>query len=132
MANRRAPHVSSAVIVRSCAWAFNRPSAAATKIMRKLAINTDFTAMLNDPDIQAAALCSQCGVCEMYACPMGLQPCRINMLVKIRWRRPASRYAKGTGEYTASPDRDGREANGFSSCRPGWGWISIIDTKLIR
>lgn len=83
------------------------------KIMRKLAINTDFTAMLNDPDIQAAALCSQCGVCEMYACPMGLQPRRINMLVKDTLAQAGLRYAKGTGEYTASPDRDGRKANGF-------------------
>lgn len=34
----------------------------------------------------AAALCSECGVCEMFSCPMGLSPRRINALLKAKFR----------------------------------------------
>lgn len=34
----------------------------------------------------AAMLCCECGVCEQYACPMGLSPRRINQAVKTQLR----------------------------------------------
>lgn len=76
------------------------------KIMRKMAMSTDFAAMLEDPDIQGAALCCQCGICELYACPMGLQPRRVNGILKGLLSRAGVRYPK-SGE-TFSP-REGRE-----------------------
>lgn len=82
------------------------------KIMRKMAVNTDFAAMLDDPEIRAAALCSQCGMCELYACPMSLQPRRVNILIKQILAQEGIRYPKGTGEYTPAPDRDGRKPHG--------------------
>jgi Na+-translocating ferredoxin:NAD+ oxidoreductase RnfC subunit len=36
---------------------------------------------------QNAMLCCECGICEIYACPMELQPCRINVLLKGEIRR---------------------------------------------
>jgi Na+-translocating ferredoxin:NAD+ oxidoreductase RnfC subunit len=34
------------------------------------------------PDLLDALLCCECGICEMYACPMGLSPRRMNIYVK--------------------------------------------------
>ena len=32
--------------------------------------------------IQSALLCSECGLCEVYACVMGLSPARVNKAIK--------------------------------------------------
>jgi len=34
----------------------------------------------------SAANCCECGVCEMFSCPMGLSPCRVNKSIKKRLR----------------------------------------------
>lgn len=39
-----------------------------------------------------AALCCECGVCELYACPMGLSPRRINGALKKRFREEKIAY----------------------------------------
>ena len=80
------------------------------KIMRKMAFGTDFAAMLEDPDIRGAALCCQCGICELYACPMGLQPRRINGIIKELLGKEGIRYPKGEGEYRAREGRENRRA----------------------
>ena len=41
----------------------------------------------------AAMLCCECGVCEQYACPMGLSPRRINQAVKAQLREAKRPYA---------------------------------------
>ena len=79
------------------------------KIMRKMAISPDITKLLDDPDIQKAALCCQCGVCESYACPMGLQPRRVNALLKDALGKAGIRYPKGEGEYAPLPARRNRK-----------------------
>ncbi|WP_283674510.1 4Fe-4S dicluster domain-containing protein [Butyricicoccus sp. Marseille-Q5471] len=33
-----------------------------------------------------AANCCSCGVCEMFACPMGLSPCKVNEYIKVKLR----------------------------------------------
>jgi Na+-translocating ferredoxin:NAD+ oxidoreductase RnfC subunit len=45
------------------------------KIMRSLNY-------LRDDDLKMTLLCSECGVCELYACPMGLSPRIINQKLK--------------------------------------------------
>lgn len=80
------------------------------KIMRKMAMSGDVTSILNDPDIQNAALCSECGLCEEYACPMGLQPKRVNQMIKGALRKAGVRYAKDTKHvYLADKNRNGRK-----------------------
>jgi len=79
------------------------------KIMRKMAISPDVTQLLDDPDVRRAALCCQCGVCETYACPMGLQPRRVNALLKDALGRAGIRYPKGEGDYTPLPARRNRK-----------------------
>ncbi|HNZ62904.1 MAG TPA: 4Fe-4S dicluster domain-containing protein [Bacillota bacterium] len=45
---------------------------------------------LNDPDhplLAQASLCCECGICELYSCPMGLSPRRVNAYLRIELRR---------------------------------------------
>ena len=51
---------------------------------------------LDDDSLTDALLCCECGICELYACPMGLSPRRMNVYVKGLLR------AQGT----ATPDRN--------------------------
>ena len=80
------------------------------KIMRKLATGEQIADMLDDRDIQGAALCCDCGVCELYACPMGLQPRRVNGLVKAELRKAGIRYQAEDRVYEPLPDRNERRA----------------------
>ncbi|MFC0228400.1 4Fe-4S dicluster domain-containing protein [Serratia aquatilis] len=48
------------------------------------------------PEILLSALtCSECSLCESYACPVDISPMRINQLLKARLRQQGARY---TGE----------------------------------
>jgi len=46
------------------------------RVMRSLQTHTDDEALLD------ALLCCECGICELYACPMGLSPRRMNVYAK--------------------------------------------------
>lgn len=63
------------------------------RIMRKLAYQEP-AAILQDPVLQSAALCSECGVCEVYACPMGLKPRAVNALLKGMLAQAGMRYPR--------------------------------------
>ena len=52
------------------------------KIMRAVSHCEDLEELLESPVIRNARLCCECGVCEEYACPMGLAPRRINTWLK--------------------------------------------------
>lgn len=80
------------------------------KIMRKMAVTADIGTALNDPAVKNAALCCECGICETYACPMGLQPRRINGAIKQALGAAGIRYKAEPKEYTASPLREMRKA----------------------
>ena len=45
--------------------------------------------------MKEALLCSACGICELYACPMGLSPRLVNIFVKEDLARKGIRAAKG-------------------------------------
>jgi len=79
------------------------------KVMRKMAM-APVSEMLDDPDILNAALCCECGICELYACPMGLQPRRVNALVKGELAKAGIRYAGFKGELETDPEREARKA----------------------
>ena len=80
------------------------------RIMRKMAMANEIGEDLNDPVIRNAALCCECGVCEAYACPMGLQPRKINSLLKKQLGAAGIRYTRPEGaEYEADPQRDARK-----------------------
>lgn len=82
------------------------------KIMRKLAGGETVQELLAsaDTDILNAALCCECGICEVYACPMGLQPRRINSMVKGELAKAGIRYQRTGDTWEALPERKLRKA----------------------
>lgn len=79
------------------------------KVMRKLAYSADMTEGLeNDTALRNAALCSECGICTAYACPMGLDPRRVNQYVKAQLAQKGIRYAKTGDAVQPLPERDER------------------------
>ena len=79
------------------------------KIMRKLSMSGDMKKILNDKDVRNAAICCECGICEEYACPMGLQPKRVNQVLKGALREAGIRYTREETVYTADRNREGRK-----------------------
>lgn len=80
------------------------------RIMRKLASCRDFSGILEDPDVRNAALCCECGICEVYACPMGLQPRKVNAMLKKELAAAGIRYQRPQGTWEARPERELRKA----------------------
>ena len=80
------------------------------RIMRKLSSCRDLTEILDDRDVRNAALCCECGICEIYACPMGLQPRKVNSLLKGELARAGIRYQRTEGEWEPDPNRNMRKA----------------------
>lgn len=78
------------------------------RIMRKMAVCTDIKQVLDDYDIRQAAICSECGVCEVYACPMGLQPRVMNALLKGELADAGIRYQRDDDTYEANANRQYR------------------------
>ncbi|MDR1899724.1 MAG: 4Fe-4S dicluster domain-containing protein [Treponema sp.] len=56
-------------------------------VMRAFGSVPDTDELVTVEAAQNALLCCECGICEIYACPMELSPCRINILVKQELRR---------------------------------------------
>ncbi len=78
------------------------------KIMRKLACGS-IEELADSPEAINALLCCECGVCELFACPMQLQPRKVNSLVKKELAKKGIRYPKSGEEYTPDPNRDLRK-----------------------
>lgn len=79
------------------------------KIMRKLAYAKDFMSLVDDEACRMAALCCECGVCEIYACPMDLQPRLVNAIIKKELAARGIRYPKGEGMQGVSEHREDRK-----------------------
>ena len=80
------------------------------KIMRKMAMANQIGEALDDPVIRSAALCCECGICEAYACPMGLQPRKINGLLKNELGAAGICYTRSENAvYEADCQRDMRK-----------------------
>lgn len=71
------------------------------RIMRKLAAAKDFDMLEISDDMHMASLCCECGICEKYACPMGLSPRRILGVVKQKLNQAGLRYTPA--EPVAAP-----------------------------
>ncbi|MEG0961310.1 MAG: 4Fe-4S dicluster domain-containing protein [Lachnospiraceae bacterium] len=79
-------------------------------IMRKLAYASSYEDILDDEDVKQAMICSECGLCETYACPMGLQPRQVNIFVKNLLRQNNFRYSKPQETFTQLEERSYRRA----------------------
>lgn len=81
-------------------------------IMRKLAYFNDVEEILDDKNVKQALICSECGVCEEYACPMGLQPRKINKMIKNIYAGEKIRYDRPDMEFDVNPMREYRQIPG--------------------
>ncbi|WED21116.1 SLBB domain-containing protein [Vibrio sp. JC009] len=64
--------------------------------------------VLGNKEAHKALLCSECGVCEKFACPMGLSPRELNAQIKMKLREGGVRL-ETTGEpQEAHPFRESR------------------------
>lgn len=72
------------------------------KIMISLAFN------LEERFLKSALICSECGVCEMYSCPQGLSPRRVNQYLKGVFAKKGAKYSAEKREYSARQNRDFR------------------------
>ena len=79
------------------------------RIMRALGACRGLEEMLEIPAVRNAALCCECGICEIYACPMGLQPRRVNAMVKKALSGAGIRYQRPEGTWQARPERASRK-----------------------
>lgn len=61
--------------------------------------------------MQNAMICSECGVCDSFACPMGLSPRRVNQYLKERFAAEGIRYPKNNQSPDMRPERDYRKVN---------------------
>ena len=103
------------------------------RIMRKMAGAEDMAELLDDYDIRQAAICSECGVCEVYACPMGLQPRKVNSLLKGELAKAGIRYEKEDRAYMASEDREYRKPpTGRIAARAGVGAYYHIEGHIYK
>lgn len=57
-----------------------------------------------DPVYDQAALCSECGICEVFACPMGLSPRRVLGALKREFAAQGRRYPKRPKLYRFRSD----------------------------
>lgn len=79
------------------------------KIMRKLSLSSKIEELLDDEDVKQAMICSECGICEEYACPMGLQPRRINSMLKSVYRQEGVGYERKKEDCKADHMREYRK-----------------------
>lgn len=78
------------------------------KIMRKLSCGS-IEEVAKDPVAINALLCCECGVCELFACPMQLNPRKVNSLVKKELAKNKIRYLKENVELSPDANREYRK-----------------------
>jgi Na+-translocating ferredoxin:NAD+ oxidoreductase RnfC subunit len=75
------------------------------KIMRRLAYSPGMTGEV----LEDALICSECGVCEKFACPMMLSPREINAVLKQKFLKEGIKREPKRTDYKVSPFYDTRK-----------------------
>jgi len=78
------------------------------KIMRAIALGE-----FNNDVFNEALICCECGVCEMYACPMGLSPMRINVYLKGILKERGTKWSNNRSVFEPNELRDYRKVPTF-------------------
>jgi Na+-translocating ferredoxin:NAD+ oxidoreductase RnfC subunit len=73
--------------------------------MRHLAYTPGMTGEI----LEDALICSECGVCEKFACPMMLSPREINAAVKQKLLKEGIKREPGSHTYQVSPFNETRK-----------------------
>lgn len=74
------------------------------RIMRNISLSD-----MDNGILKQAIICCECGVCEMYACPMGLSPKRINVYLKGKLREQGVKWENTEKIFNANMLRDYRK-----------------------
>jgi Na+-translocating ferredoxin:NAD+ oxidoreductase RnfC subunit len=74
------------------------------KIMRSASYGRADTDILTQ-----AILCCECGVCELYACPMFLSPREMNVILRAKFGEEGIRWPDRERDFKAYPTREGRK-----------------------
>lgn len=64
---------------------------------------------LSDPLFADAHICCECGICELFACPMGLSPREMNVYVKKERAAMGLRFEHDGSEVTSRPEGEYRK-----------------------
>ena len=72
------------------------------RVMRSVATGTGGTDLLD------ALLCCECGICELFACPMGISPRQVNIIVKGQLRQAGAKVEDTTVHQDQIQLRAGR------------------------
>ncbi len=80
-------------------------------VMRAVAYMEDIESVLKMPAVEEALVCSECGVCEVYACPMGLSPRKVNQRMKQEYRKAGIKYTRKRDDYSERDERSLRRIN---------------------
>lgn len=75
------------------------------KIMRHLA----YTPGMDGEILEDALICSECGICEKFACPMMLSPREINSVLKQKFLKEGVKRESKRQTFTVSPFFDTRK-----------------------
>ncbi|MCR4890577.1 MAG: 4Fe-4S dicluster domain-containing protein [Lachnospiraceae bacterium] len=81
------------------------------KIMRSVAYSENLEETMKLQAVKEALTCSECGLCEVYACPMMLSPRKVNQMLKAEYRKQGIRYQRTQDSYSAREQRDYRRVN---------------------
>lgn len=73
------------------------------RIMRAIALSEE-SDVFNE-----ALLCSECGICELYACPMGLSPRRVNIYLKDKLKKQGLKPQFNAKEKKVNNEREYRK-----------------------
>ncbi|WP_432663550.1 SLBB domain-containing protein [Wukongibacter baidiensis] len=73
------------------------------RIMRSIGFSE-----INGEVLKEALICCECGICELYACPMGLSPRSVNEHLKKALRENGIKYEKQEGQTIAREMREYR------------------------
>ena len=58
--------------------------------------------------LRESLICCECGICEIYACPMGLSPRMVNAYLKDKFSKEGVKYNKQIGKVECKRDIEGR------------------------
>ena len=87
-------------------------------IIRRLAYAKSYQEILENEDLHQASICSECGICEVIACPMGLQPRQVNRSLKALYRSKGIVYQRSEDDiYQVRPERVRRHVPGRELAR---------------
>jgi Na+-translocating ferredoxin:NAD+ oxidoreductase RnfC subunit len=73
------------------------------RVMRSIATGAQVS------DLEDALLCCECGICELYACPMHLSPRRVNIYIKNLLRQGGAKVRDKTVDLRHSHMREFRQ-----------------------